>query len=220
MTSTPSTILFDIDGTLVDSNYLHVEAWSQAFADVDLAVDSWRIHRAIGMDSAKLLDALAPQLSERERAKAKRHHSRQYGRMSKELRAFDGARDVVRELADRGLTVVLATSAPEDELANLRALLDVEEEIDVVTSSADVDTAKPSPDIVQVALDRAGASADDSVFVGDTVWDVEAAGRAGVRCIGVLSGGISEGELRDAGAIAVYSDVVDMLARSADLGRS
>jgi HAD superfamily hydrolase (TIGR01509 family) len=208
----PAAILFDIDGTLVDSNYLHVAAWSRAFDEVGAEVDSWRIHRAIGMDSDKLLDALAPMLSERERDDAQRHHASAYADMSGELRAFTGARELLRALSDRGTRVVLATSAPEDELARLRELLDLEDAIDAVTSSGDVETAKPAPGIVQVALDRAGVAPADALFVGDTVWDVEAAGKAGVRCVGVLSGGVSRAELQEAGAIAVYSDVHEIVA--------
>jgi HAD superfamily hydrolase (TIGR01509 family) len=127
------------------------------------------------------------------------------------LRPFARGRELLDILAQRGFVVVLATSAPEDELKALRATLQVEEAIAVVTSAADVGTAKPAPDIVEVALERAGTSAVDAVMIGDTVWDVEAAARAGVSCIGLLSGGISEGELRGAGAIAVYADVTGLL---------
>jgi phosphoglycolate phosphatase-like HAD superfamily hydrolase len=105
---------------------------------------------------------------------------------------------------------VLATSAPEDELAALREVLQVEEIISAVTSADDVETAKPEPGVVHSALDKAGAAAPESFLIGDTVWDVEAAGRAGVRCIGVLSGGVSEAELRGAGAIAIYDDVAGL----------
>jgi HAD superfamily hydrolase (TIGR01509 family) len=204
-------VLFDIDGTLVDSNYLHVEAWAHAFDEAGASVDSWRIHRAIGMDSAELLHELAGDDSElAERAKGL--HDELYPELADRLRAFDGARELVAELASRGLTVVLATSAPEDELKNLRAVLDVEDSIAVVTSANDVETAKPAPDIVEVALERADVAPDAAIMVGDSVWDVKAAARAGVRCVGVLSGGISEAELRDAGAVAVYPDVAALLA--------
>jgi HAD superfamily hydrolase (TIGR01509 family) len=208
--------LFDIDGTLVDSNYLHVEAWSHAVAELDLDVDAWRIHRAIGMDSAKMLEAVLGENADRFREEAKRLHSRFYAELAPRLRPFAGAPDLLRALAGRGTTVVLATSAPEGELRQLRATLEARDAIAVVTSAADVDTAKPAPDIVQVAMRRAGVPASDAVMVGDTVWDVAAAGRAGVRCIGVQSGGVSAGELLDAGAIAVYADVADLLARLDD----
>jgi HAD superfamily hydrolase (TIGR01509 family) len=206
-----TAILFDIDGTLVDSNYLHVEAWAHAFDKVGLAVDSWRIHRSIGMDSEKLIEALVGEEADDEVDRAKTLHNKYYDKIAPRLRAFAGARELLAELDSRGKTVVLATSAPENELKNLRRVLDVEDSIAVVTSAEDVETAKPAPDIVDVALDRAGADAADAIMIGDTIWDVKAAAEAKVRCIGVESGGVSRAELLDAGAIAVYADVADLL---------
>lgn len=208
--------LFDIDGTLVDSNYLHVDAWSRAFDDIGHPVDSWRIHRSIGMDSEKLLDALLGDADADTRDRASDRQSKHYASSIDRLRVFEGGRDLLRKLASRGITVVLATSAPETELKPLRSVLAIEDAIDVVTSSEDVGTAKPSPDIVQVALTRAGVEPSEAVMIGDSVWDVQAAGRAGVACIGVLSGGFSLEELREAGAAAVYSDVADLLAHLDD----
>jgi HAD superfamily hydrolase (TIGR01509 family) len=210
---TSRIVLFDIDGTLVDSNYRHVEAWSRAFQELGQSVDDWSIHRSIGMDGELLLDAMVPDADGATRAKASELHERHYLSQGLALRCFHRARDLLRELADRGVTVVLATSAPPAELEALRTTLDVDDAVDVVTSSGDVGTAKPAPDIIHVALARAGGSSDDAVMVGDTVWDVRAAARAGVACIGLLSGGISAEELLDAGAAAVYSDVADLLER-------
>jgi HAD superfamily hydrolase (TIGR01509 family) len=203
--------LFDIDGTLVDSNYLHVDAWVRAFEEVERPVDAWRIHRAIGMDGEKLLDALIGGADHATRKRVTDLHAKYYLPMASQLRPFDHARELLRTLTDRGVTVVLATSAPEPELKNLRSTLEIEDAVDVVTSSEDVETATPSPDIVAVALERAGVEPHEAVMIGDTVWDVAAAQQAGVACIGVLSGGISVDELRDAGAAAVYSDVADLL---------
>ena len=204
-------VLFDIDGTLVDSNFLHVEAWGHAFAEVGRPVDGWRIHRSIGLDSGKLVESLlgadAAELGER----AKQLHSDYYKTLQPRLRPFASARELLAELANRGITVVLATSAPEDELAALRETLKVEQSIVGATSADDVETAKPEPDVVHRALERAGSDASSTYFVGDTVWDVIASARAGVACIGVLSGGVSEAELRDAGAVAVFEDVRDLL---------
>jgi HAD superfamily hydrolase (TIGR01509 family) len=200
-------VLFDIDGTLVDSNYLHIEAWSRAFGEVGATVDAWRVHRAIGMDSEKLLESLLGGDAHRLGERASSLHGTFYGEMSSRLRAFDGARELIAALAARGVTVVLATSAPESELANLRRVLDVEDSIAVVTSSNDVETAKPAPDVVEVALRESKVTAEEAIMIGDTVWDVEAAGRAGVACIGVQTGGVSVAELRDAGAVAVVTDV-------------
>ena len=204
----PDAVLFDIDGTLVDSNYLHVHAWSDAFAEVGHPVPSWRIHRAIGRDSTGLLEALlgeddAERLGER----ATEVHGRRYAELADRLRVLPGVHDLLDALSAAGIAVVLATSAPPEELEKLRAVLDIEPDLTAVTDADDVETAKPAPDIVGVALERAGTPADRAVFVGDTVWDVAAAKRAGVPCVGLRSGGVGEAELTDAGAVAVYDDI-------------
>ena len=209
MSSAPA-VLFDIDGTLVDSNYLHVFAWQQAFDDIGVEVEAWRIHRSIGMDGTELLRSLCPGLDDLEAAK--KAHSEHYRALSPLLRALPGALDLLDAVADAGLQVVLATSAPEDELASLRDVLDRDDIVSAVTSSEDVDTAKPQPDIVAVALDRAGVPADRAVFVGDAVWDVRAARRAGVPTVGLRSGGSGRAELESEGAAAVYDNPADLLA--------
>ncbi|MEF2976566.1 HAD family hydrolase [Subtercola sp. YIM 133946] len=208
----PTAVLFDIDGTLVDSNYLHVHAWSLALADLGHPVDDWRIHAGIGMDSSKLLDALLGNEKDRLGEKASDGHSERYSSLADELRPFQDARALLQAVAARGVRVVLATSAPEDELKKLRAALDSEDALYAVTSADDVETAKPEPDVVTVALQKAGVEPGSAIMVGDTVWDIEAASKAGVRCIAVKSGGIGAAELRDAGAIEVYDDVAALLA--------
>jgi HAD superfamily hydrolase (TIGR01509 family) len=208
---TPGAVLLDIDGTLVDSNYLHVHAWVQAFADVDRPVDAWRVHRAIGMGSSLLLAALLGDEAEELGDEAKERHTEHYAELADLQRPFPGARELVRAVADRGARAVLATSAGPDELERLLAVLDVEDALTGITSDKDVEEAKPDPDLVLTALEVAGVEAAQAVLVGDTVWDVQAAERAGVRCVGVLSGGVSEAELRDAGAVAVYRDVAALL---------
>jgi HAD superfamily hydrolase (TIGR01509 family) len=206
----PPAVLFDIDGTLVDSNYLHVHAWSRAFNEVGIAVDSWRIHRAIGMDGSTLVKFLTGGVDDGVRQRLKDLHSRYYKELAPLLRLLPGARELLHRVASLGLQVVLATSAPEDELSMLRAVLDCEEHISEVTSAADVDTAKPEPHIIRVALDRAGVTAAQAVYVGDSVWDAEACARAGVPSIGLLSGGISREELTSAGARVVFEDPRDL----------
>ncbi|QNE45900.1 HAD family hydrolase [Glaciihabitans sp. INWT7] len=209
---TTRAVLFDVDGTLVDSNYLHVRAWSQAFAQLDLPIDSWRIHAGIGMDSALLLRTL---LADREAEwgdRASELHGRFYSELSPELRPLSGARELIAEVARRGHTAVLATSAPEHELETLREALQVDDFISVMTTSEDVDVAKPAPDIVQIALDRAGVNACDAVFVGDSLWDVEASARAGVKCVALRSGGTGALELFNAGAFFVWDDPAELLA--------
>jgi HAD superfamily hydrolase (TIGR01509 family) len=203
-------VLFDIDGTLVDSNYLHVYAWCRAFHEADVEVEAWRIHRSIGMDGSTLLKSLAGNADEDTRSQLKDLHSRFYKETVPMLRRLPGARELLQAVDGLGLQIVLATSAPEDELAILREVLASDELVSAVTSSEDVDTAKPQPDIVNVALKRAGVDADRAVFVGDAVWDVEACNRAGVQAIGVLSGGVSRGELENAGAQAVFENTKEL----------
>ncbi len=211
MTETPAAVLFDVDGTLVDSNYLHVEAWARAFAEVGVSVPAWRVHRAIGQDSAKLLDALLGDRVSELGDQATELHSRFYSELAPRLKPLAGASELLRALHDRGTRVVLATSAPEDELLVLTETLDSDDFIDATTNADDVETAKPDPSIVAVALERAGAEADRAMFIGDSVWDCIAASRAGVRTIGMLSGGTSSAELLSAGAIAVYDDPAALL---------
>ena len=208
-------VLFDIDGTLVDTNYLHVHAWRRAFTEIDIDVESWRIHRRIGMDGSELLSELVPDSSD-DADRAKILHSRFYEETAHLIRPLPGSRELLGAVAASGLQVVLATSAPEDELSMLRRALDREDIVSAVTSSDDVETAKPRPDIVAVALERAGVSSQRAVFVGDTVWDIRAAARAGVPCIGFESGGIARRDLEAEGAVDVFADPADLLARLAD----
>jgi HAD superfamily hydrolase (TIGR01509 family) len=215
-TSPAPAVLFDIDGTLVDSNYLHVHAWVRAFHDVGIAADTWRIHRAIGMDGSTLVDTLSDHAPDDIQKRLKDLHSRYYEELIPLLRVLPGGRDILERVASMGLQVVFATSAPEDELAALRRVLDSDDLVSAITSSEDVGTAKPDPDIIGVALDRAGVRADQAMFVGDAVWDAKACARAGVSSIGLLSGGTSRDELTDAGASAVFTDAADLLAHIDD----
>ncbi|MBX7450408.1 HAD family hydrolase [Mycolicibacterium sp. 3033] len=206
-------VLFDVDGTLVDSNYLHVYAWVRAFEAEKVNVEAWRIHRCIGMDGTTLVKTLAGEgAGQGQLDQLKDRHSEFYEDSTHLLTPLPGARDLLRRVADLGLQVVLATSAPDDELSRLREVLDCDDVVSEVTSSADVDTAKPQPDIVEVALERAGVNAAEAVLVGDAVWDCEAARRVRLTSIGVLSGGVSRGELSEAGADAVFEDAADLLA--------
>ena len=200
-------VLFDVDGTLVDSNYLHVVAWLRAFRahGVD-DVTAARVHRCVGMGAEQFLDTLVGP----GRDDLKDAHATEYRALWPELRAFPGAVDLLREVRRRGKAAVLATSATDEEVSALRRALDADDAISAVTSSADVELAKPEPDVFTVAMRKAGL--DDAVVVGDTRWDVEAATKAGLRTVGVLSGGISRAELLDAGAVEVYDDVSALLA--------
>jgi len=210
LAATPPAVLFDIDGTLVDSNYLHVHAWCRAFKEAGIEVETWRIHRGIGMDGTRLVKALSGGADEATRQRASQLHSQYYAELSSYLSLLPGARELLDRVASQGMQVVLATSAPDDELATLRSLLDSEDLVSAVTSSEDVDIAKPEPDIVAIALDRAGVPASRAVFVGDSVWDARAAAKAGVTSIGVRSGGVSAQELQGAGATMVFDDPRDL----------
>ncbi|RAV11618.1 HAD family hydrolase [Mycolicibacterium sp. GF69] len=207
---TTSAVLFDIDGTLVDSNYLHVHAWYRAFDDVGHPVEAWRIHRSIGMDGTTLVKTLAVDADADAREQAKDLHSRYYKELAPLLKRLPGARELLEAVHKLDVQVVLATSAPQDELSILREVLDSDHLVSALTSADDVDTAKPQPDIIEIALERAGVTPSHAVFVGDSVWDVEACERAGVGSIAVLTGGVSRGELEKAGAQRVFEHPLEL----------
>ena len=206
-------VLFDIDGTLVDTSYLHTIAWFRALDRIGERVAMAAIHRRIGMGSDKLL----PDLIGREDQEADDLHGQFYEELHGEVRALPAAGDLLREVKRRGGQVVLATSAKERDLKVLLGAIDAHDAIDHVTSSDDVDASKPSPDIFAVALEAAGLDRERTMVVGDTGWDVEAAGRCGLPCVAVLTGGWSTAELDAAGAVAVYDDVAALLD---DIGNS
>ncbi|UXA09132.1 HAD family hydrolase [Mycobacterium sp. SMC-2] len=204
-------VLFDVDGSLVDSNYLHVHAWRRAFDAEGLPVAAWQIHRCIGMDGSTLVRTLSDDAPDEVQERLSDGHSRYYRESTHLLAPLPGARALLHRVADLGLQVVLATSAPDDELEILRKVLDCDDVIFGTTSARDVDTAKPEPGIVQIALERAGVEAGRAVFVGDAVWDAHAAAGAGLPCIGLLSGGIAREELQAAGASPIFADPQDLL---------
>ena len=206
-------VLFDIDGTLVDSNYVHVHAWARAFHDEGLPVESWRVHRSIGMDGERLLQSLSGDADDDVQNRLKDLHLRYFREAAPLLRRLPGARELLERVRSLGLQVVLASSSSEDELKLSRPVLDCEDLVSAATSSKDVDVAKPEPTIIEIALDRAGVDADHAVYVGDAVWDIVACRRAGVRAIGLLSGGVSRGELEKAGAETVFENPQDLLDR-------
>jgi HAD superfamily hydrolase (TIGR01509 family) len=203
--------ILDIDGTLVDTNYQHAIAWYRAFRQQDLILPIWRIHRHIGMGGDQLVPALAGDRFESERGEAAREDEQAlYGELIGEVQPMQGARELIEELVRRGHTVLLASSAKQDEVDCYLDLLDARELADGWTSSADVESTKPEPDLVHAALQKADAQASEAVMIGDTPYDVEAAKRAGVPTLTVLTGGFSEQELRDAGAREVYESVGEL----------
>jgi HAD superfamily hydrolase (TIGR01509 family) len=205
--------LFDVDGTLVDTNYLHTVTWWQAFGQAGYHVSMTDIHRAIGMGSDQMLGRLLPADRDKDAdADLRTAHSALYATYWSRLRPLPGAAHLLRACKERGLAVVLASSADEPEFNALRAALDAEDAIDAATFAGDVESSKPAPDLIEAALDRVGVPAREAVFTGDTVWDVQACQKAGVPCIGLLSGGISRDELTEAGAVEVYRGPADLLA--------
>jgi HAD superfamily hydrolase (TIGR01509 family) len=200
-------VLFDVDGTLVDTNYLHTLAWSRALADAGEWAPMNAIHRLVGMGG----DQLVPHLLGHSNDAVLAARPGRYRELMPEARVFPGARRLLTALARQGAQVVLATSSPKDELEAMVALLDVGSAISHTTNGDDVDRTKPHADVFECALERAGLGPDDAVVVGDSVWDVEAAGRAGIRMVAVETGGFAAAELRTAGADAVYHDVGELL---------
>jgi HAD superfamily hydrolase (TIGR01509 family) len=206
-------VLFDVDGTLIDTTYLHTVAWWEALRQHDADVPMAEIHRAIGMGSDHLLDHLLG--DDRDRSdddQMSTAHDILYGAWWERLRPLPGAADLLRAVAKRGLTVVLASSAKEAELKRLRQVLDADDAIAAATSSSDAEQSKPAPDILQAALDQSDVDQRRAVFVGDSVWDVQAAARLDIPCIGLTCGGTSAAELSGAGAIATYEDPAALLA--------
>jgi HAD superfamily hydrolase (TIGR01509 family) len=206
--------VLDIDGTLVDTNYQHTIAWFRAFRAHRIVLPMWRIHRHIGMGGDQLVGALTDPRTDAELGDAIREEEkRRYLELIGEVEPMDGARALIEELSDRGHRVVLASSAKEDEVDHYLDQLDARELADAWTTSADVEATKPEPDLVAAALDRLGGTSDDGVMVGDTPWDVLAAQRAGVRTIAVRTGGFGAEELREAGAVAIFESVRELLER-------
>ncbi|HEX8003135.1 MAG TPA: HAD family hydrolase [Mycobacteriales bacterium] len=203
-------VLFDVDGTLVDSNYLHVAAWLEALRRNGFdEVTGADVHRGVGMGAGLLLETLlGADVDQEPLTKA---HAEAYRAQWPWLRPFRGAVDLVREVRRRGGEAVLATSATEEEVEALRRTLDCDDAISEITSSADVEEAKPAPDIFRTAMEKTGLDPANVVVVGDTRWDVEAAAKAGLACVAVLTGGVPEAVLREAGAVEVYADAAALL---------
>ena len=199
---TPGAVLFDVDGTLVDTVYQHVMAWWEAFSEAGHAVSAYDIHRAIGRGAADLVETLlgAPDDSVVE------GHSEKWGAVRERTTAFHDVPELLRRCADAGLRVVLCTSGEGADLEFFVKAIGGDGPVHAIVSSEDVEQSKPSPEIVLKAVESAGVARDRCVMVGDTVYDVQAAAAAGVRAVGVLCGGISEAELRGAGASSVYGN--------------
>lgn len=206
-------VLFDIDGTLVDTNYLHVDAWARAFNALGLVVPRAAIHRQIGKGSDQFLPTFVkePRLAER----ADQLHLVEYRKLAGFGYPLPGARELLETLRDDGHALWMATSAKPDEIAERLAALGVDDTVVAgVVSSGDVERSKPYPDIFVAACRRARCRPEEALVIGDTVWDMQAGRAAETRPVAVLSGGaFSRAELLEAGALAVFEDCADMLAR-------
>jgi HAD superfamily hydrolase (TIGR01549 family) len=206
----PLNAILDVDGTLVDTNYHHALAWHRALHAHGHPVQMWKVHRHIGMGGDQILEALIGAEAEAEEGdEIRAAEVEAYKELIGEVEPMEGARELIAKLRDAGASVILASSAKEDEVDHYLDLLEARELVDDWTTSADVESTKPDPDLVLAALEKAGND-KPAVMVGDSVWDVKAAKAAGVPTLAVLTGGFSEAELREAGASQVVESIADL----------
>ena len=209
MTS-PTAVLFDIDGTLVDSTYHHAIAWQRSFDAIGMPVPLFRLHRSIGMGGDKLVAHVAgDQVEERHGDELRERWRAEYVEVKAEVFPLPGATDLVQSLVAAGHRVALASSGDPEFATEAVATLGVRTDIELMTTSEDVEDSKPEPDLVGETLRRLGG-VERAVFVGDTPYDVEAARRAGIPCVAVRSGGFATAELEEAGAVLVVDVPSDL----------
>jgi HAD superfamily hydrolase (TIGR01549 family) len=204
--------ILDVDGTLIDANYQHALCWYRAFREHGVVLPIWRLHRHVGMGGDNFVPAVAGDDVEERIGDAVRDRWEQlFDELIDEVAALEGAHELMRDLKGRGHLVVLASSSIEKHLDRYLDLIDAREVADGWTTKDDVEETKPEPDLVKAALARAGT--EEAVMVGDTPWDIEAAQRAGIETVCVITGGFSAQELRDAGAVAVFESVEELRRR-------
>ena len=212
-----AAVLFDVDGTLVDSAYVHTLAWWQAFRQAGYDVPMASIHRSVGMGGDRILARLLPEGRDRaEDSTIMASHAAVFATFWPALRPLDGSRELLARCHDGGFAVALASSARQRDLEVLRAVIGADAVIDAATSSADAKESKPAPDILVAALNAVGVQASDAVYVGDAVWDIYAAGKLDIPAIGLTCGGTSGAELRDAGAVEIYTSPRELLENLGD----
>ena len=213
--NTKAGILLDVDGTLLDTNYLHALAWWQAFRDAGVAgVTMADAHRAVGIASEGLVDRLAQEADARTKARIVKRHSKRYAKLQDQVVAFSGADHLVRRCRDAGFRVVLATSGPRSDLAWMLPAIGVGEGVLAgATTADDVAEGKPAPDLMTTAIQQHDLDPARTVTVGDTVWDVEAARAVGVRIISLTCGGIAACDLAAAGADEIFDGPLDLVDR-------
>jgi HAD superfamily hydrolase (TIGR01509 family) len=206
----PKVVVLDVDGTLMDTNYLHVEAWARAFEEVEHRVPRVELHKQVGKGSDLLISEFVEDEGTAE--KIDELHSEFYGKLQEYGHPLPGAKELIPSLVERGYDVWFVTSAKDEELEHHMDELEAEAKISGVVNSSDVENSKPAPDIFELTLEKAGASPDETVAVGDAIWDIEAAERAGIPTVAVLTGGaFSEEELKEAGAVEVYKNCAALL---------
>lgn len=212
---TKKAAILDMDGTLLDNNYQHALAWHLALRRVDILVPVWKVHRAVGIGSDKIVSELAGDDAEREHGDEVRdHESEIFDSMKDEAIGVEGATEFVGALRERGHRVVLASSGDAEDIEKYVDQLGIGEDLEATVTSGDVDSSKPAPDLVEAALDH--LETRNAIMVGDTPWDIRAAARAGIPAVCVLTGGFVADELRDVGAVAVYESVAELAARLDD----
>lgn len=205
------TMIFDVDGTLVDSNYQHALAWYRAFRGVGITLPVWRIHRHIGMGGDQLVGALAGESVEAEHGDTLREAwVEEFDAMIGETAALPEATELLQEVRERGLRLVLASSGKPEHVDHYLDLLAAREVAQAWTTSEDVENTKPAPDLVKVALDKVGGG--PAVMVGDATWDFLPLKELGIPGVAVRTGGFADEELRDAGAAEVYDSLASLRA--------
>ncbi len=203
----PTALVLDVDGTLLDTVYLHVIAWWEAFRAAGYEVSCFDLHRAVGRGSSDFVASLVGHEDEA----VVEGHATGWAPLRERCIPFHQVSELIREVASRGVQVVYCTSGAPEDIADFRAKIGCDDVIAAVVDSGDVEQSKPEPDIVRAALDAVGVAPEDAVMMGDTVYDIQAANAAGVACIGVMCGGIGERELQEAGAVAVYGNPSELL---------
>jgi HAD superfamily hydrolase (TIGR01549 family) len=205
--SEKTTVVLDVDGTLVDSNYQHAIAWHRAFREHGYRAAIWEIHRHVGMGGDQFVTALLGEEAEDADGDELRDaHSEAYSKLIGEVEAIEGASQLIAELDDAGATVIIGSSGAEDEVEHFVELLGAGERIAGATTSADAEKSKPDPELVQVALDKFG-SGGPALMIGDSTWDVKAAAAVDVPTLALLTGGFGEAELREVGAVEVSHSI-------------
>jgi HAD superfamily hydrolase (TIGR01509 family) len=216
-----TALIFDLDGTLIDTVYAHVFAWQRALSEAGLTIDGWRIHRRIGMSGGLFARAVARELGRRltqeEVEAVQNRHGQLFRELLPERRPLPGAVELLRELREAGIPHGIATSGRRPEIDASLDALGVGPET-VVVDRGDVRRAKPAPDLFLEAQARIGAAPADCYVIGDAVWDLLAARRAGMLSVGLLTGGYGEDELVRAGAFRVYTDATELRMSLDELG--